>query len=107
MTAESGFDLDTQTRRNAERRPVRLMAKLRQRGAKALEIEVHDLSTHGFQVDTVHVIKSGQIVWLQFASLAPLQAKVCWFRDYRIGCAFVAPLYPAVLDAILATGTPR
>ncbi|SFS10264.1 PilZ domain-containing protein [Sphingomonas jatrophae] len=93
---------ETIVERSAERQPVTLVARLRQSGAKPIEVEVHDLSTHGFQVDTVHIIRPGQIVWLQFGPLAPLEAQVRWFRNYRIGCAFSQPLHPAVLDSIVA-----
>ena len=98
----AGHDDETMVARSAARTPVALTARLRISGAKSLEVEVHDLSTHGFQVDTVHVIKPGQLVWLAFGPLAPLEAEVRWFRNYRIGCAFRRPLHQAVLDSIVA-----
>ena len=93
--------------RVAPRTAVKLVGKLRERGHTALEVEVHDLSERGFQVDSVYRMHPDTMVWLQVAGLAPLAARVRWFRQHRVGCMFEEPLHVAVYDRIIASAVPR
>ena len=88
--------------RKAERATVTISASLRQRGSSAVEVQLLDLSTTGFRIESVHRMTRGELVWIKIGSLAPLEAKVAWFENYVTGCQFVTPLHPAVLDRIIA-----
>ena len=93
--------------RSTMRVAVSFTAKLREQGHSSLDVIVHDLSTHGFQVDTVYRLRPETLVWLQVPGLQPLPARVKWFRDYRIGCAFDEPLHSAVHERIISVAAAQ
>jgi hypothetical protein len=87
--------------RNAERVSVSLNAALRQRGASGISVQICDLSTHGFRVSTHLELEAGTDVWLRLPGIEPVHARTCWKRGHQIGCEFVRPLHPAVLEMIV------
>ena len=87
--------------RNANRVPVALRAGLRQRGASAVTVQILDLSTHGFRIDTHLSLEVGTQVWLRLPGLEATPARVAWVEGHRAGCAFDRPLHPAVLSMIV------
>ncbi len=87
--------------RKAERAEVCVGAGLRQRGASGVTVQVLDLSTHGFRAATHLELQSGTDVWLKLPGLESLHAHVVWMRGHLLGCEFVRPLHPAVLDMIV------
>lgn len=86
--------------RREDRLPVQLGAGLRQRGASGVTVSILDLSTKGFRVMTHLELQPGADVWLRFDGLESLHARVAWMRGNLAGCAFVAPLHPAVMEMI-------
>ena len=99
LTAE----LSTQSNdegRSAERREVILGAGLRQRGAHSVTVQVVDLSVTGFRAATHLMMEPGADVWLKLPGLESLHARVVWMRGHLMGCQFVRPLHPAVLDMV-------
>ncbi|HEY0014324.1 MAG TPA: PilZ domain-containing protein [Allosphingosinicella sp.] len=87
--------------RIAERVEVSFGAALRQRGASGVSVQIADLSTNGFRVATHLVLQAGTDVWLRLPGLEPCHARVAWSRGHYVGCAFVRPLHPAVLQMIV------
>lgn len=87
--------------RNAERLPVALDAGLRQRGTPGVPVQIRDLSTHGFRIETHLDLLPGADVWLRLPGLEASHATVAWVRSYVAGCKFERPLHPAVLDMIV------
>jgi hypothetical protein len=90
--------------RRAERSEVSLGAGLRQRGAHAVTIQILDLSTHGFRAATHLDLMEGSDVWLKLPGLESLHGQVVWQRGHILGCEFVRPLHPAVLQMIVRNG---
>lgn len=88
--------------RRALRKPVRLKARLRERGTSKFLIDVVDLSTTGFRCETSFTLYEGHVVWLTLPGLAGLEATVQWRNRYVYGFAFNRPLHPAVFDHIVA-----
>lgn len=89
--------------RNSPRVPVSLDAGLRPRGGySVVSVQILDLSTHGFRIESSLDLSIGMDVWLRLPSLEPCHAKVAWVEGYIAGCAFERPLHPAVLDMILS-----
>lgn len=88
--------------RNADRVPVAVRAGLRQRGASAVTVQILDLSTHGFRVDTHLELQVGAQIWLRLPGLEATPAHVAWADGHRAGCAFDRPLHPAVLALIIS-----
>ena len=89
--------------RRAARREVTVGAGLRQRGAHAVTIQIIDLSTDGFRAATHLDLFPGSDVWLKLPGLESLHAQVVWMRGHMLGCHFVRPLHPAVLEMVVRT----
>jgi hypothetical protein len=95
-TSNPGEDL-----RRAQRTELNVGAGLRQRGASAVTIHVLDLSTTGFRATTHLEMLPGTDVWMKLPGLESLHAQVVWMRGHLLGCAFMRPLHPAVLDMLV------
>ncbi len=104
LSTEAGFPASTRQGRRAERVSVELGAGLRQRGASGCTVQIMDLSTDGFRVATHLELFPGTDVWLRLPGLEACHARVMWAEGHYVGCAFVRPLHPAVLDMIVAKG---
>src|SRR3954464_10161989 len=87
--------------RRTARAEVALGAGLRQRGAHAVTIQIVDLSTDGFRAATHLELFPGSDVWLKLPGLESLHARVVWMHGHMLGCQFVRPLHPAVLDMVV------
>jgi hypothetical protein len=105
LTAEISTQPDEDGRR-AERKEVVLGAGLRQRGAHAVTVQIADLSTTGFRAATHLMMMPGADVWLKLPGLESLHARVVWMRGHLMGCQFVRPLHPAVLDMVVRSTSP-
>ncbi len=88
--------------RNADRVPVAVRADVRQRGASAVSVQILDLSTHGFRIDTHLTLENGTQIWVRLPGLEAMPARIAWIEGHLAGCAFDRPLHPAVLDMIVA-----
>jgi hypothetical protein len=86
--------------RAAERRPVGIRAQLREMGGGRLAVDVQDLSTTGFRIDSIYRIGVGATVFLTIPTFAAMEAAVVWTHKSGYGCQFVQPLHPAVFDMI-------
>ena len=107
LRTDGGFAAPARKGRRVERVPVELGAGLRQRGASGVSVQVMDLSTEGFKAATHLELHVGSDVWLRLPGLESCQARVMWAEGHFIGCAFVRPLHPAVLDMIVARARDR
>jgi hypothetical protein len=96
LSTEAGYD-----GRRSERKEVALGAGLRQRGAHAVTVQVLDLSTHGFRAATHLDLIPGSDVWLKLPGLESLHSRVAWMQGHLMGCEFVRPLHPAVLQMVV------
>ncbi|MGZ8282737.1 MAG: PilZ domain-containing protein [Allosphingosinicella sp.] len=102
ISTDAGFGAATAKGRRAERVEVAFGAGLRQRGASGVTVQILDLSTDGFRVATHLELMIGTDVWLRLPGLEPSHARVVWSDAQFIGCAFVRPLHPAVVDMLVA-----
>jgi hypothetical protein len=87
--------------RRAARAEVVLGAGLRQRGAHAVTVQVLDLSVTGFRAATHLELMAGTDIWLKLPGLESLHSRVIWMKGHLLGCEFVRPLHPAVLDMVV------
>ncbi|HEV2746073.1 MAG TPA: PilZ domain-containing protein [Allosphingosinicella sp.] len=87
--------------RKAERTHVEFGAGLRQRGASGVTVQILDLSTHGFRASTHLDLPIGADVWLKLPGLEGLHARVAWMNGHLVGCEFIRPLHPAVLQMVV------
>lgn len=93
--------------RRSERVTIELGAGLRQRGASGVTVQIMDLSTDGFKAATHLELYPGTDVWLRLPGLEASHATVMWSEGHYVGCAFVRPLHPAVLNMIVAKAKQR
>jgi PilZ domain-containing protein len=100
FTAEISTDGDFEHRRD-ERAEVLVGAGLRQRGAHAVTVQVLDLSVSGFRAATHLELMTGTDVWLKLPGLESLHSRVVWMNGHLLGCRFVRPLHPAVLQMLV------
>lgn len=90
--------------REAERRIVNLAARLRDRGATVIDVEVLNLSTHGFMVQGEVAIEPGGNAWLKLAGLEPQGSRLVWREDGKAGFEFLTPLHTSTLELLVAAG---
>src|SRR5688500_3327544 len=107
LSTEPGFAPAPRKGRRADRVTVELGAGLRQRGASGVSVQIMDLSTDGFRVATHLELYTGTDVWLRIPGLEPCHARVVWSEGHFVGCAFVRPLHPAVLQMVVAKAGMR
>ena len=107
LSTNAGFAAPARKGRQVERVPVELGAGLRQRGASGVSVQIMDLSVQGFKAATHLELQPGTDVWLRLPGLESCHAQVMWAEGHFIGCAFVRPLHPAVLDMIVARAKDR
>lgn len=107
LSTEMNFGRPTRRNRKAERTPVSFGAALRQRGASGITVQITDLSTDGFRVATHLQLVVGTDVWLRLPGLEASHARVVWAKGQSVGCAFIRPLHPAVLEMIVANSRRR
>jgi hypothetical protein len=87
--------------RKAPRRIVNLAASLREQGATSTEVEVLDLSTTGFRVQTQLGLAPGSYVWLKLPGQEAMSTRVVWAEGDIAGCEFVTPLHHASVEQLL------
>lgn len=89
--------------RKAERRLVNLAARLRDPGASVAEVEVLNLSTHGFAAQGTFALEPGAYVWLKLPGLEPQNSRVVWVEADKAGFEFATPLHPATIELLVET----
>ena|SRR3712207_3315340 len=107
LSTDGRFGAPARKGRRSERVPIELGAGLRQRGASGVSVQIMDLSTDGFKAATHLELYPGTDVWLRLPGLEASHARVMWSQGHYVGCAFVRPLHPAVLDMIVARARHR
>lgn len=91
----------SQSERSAERVSVEIGAGLRQRGASGVSIQILDLSTDGFKAATHLELSIGTDVWVKLPGLEGWHSRVAWINGHLMGCKFVRPLHPAVVEMLV------
>lgn len=82
------------------RRPVKLQARLRDRGSRPFAITVADLSPTGFRAEVAYTLHKGTLVWIMLPGLSALEAEIAWQRGAQVGGKFRQSLHPAVFEHI-------
>lgn len=90
-------------KRFAERLPLRVSVQYRKGQSRAV-VDLVDISTHGAKLSATHVLRKGDRFWLKLPNLAPQEARVAWAEDFLVGCEFVVPLHPSVMENLLREG---
>ncbi|MGF7152568.1 PilZ domain-containing protein [Novosphingobium gossypii] len=101
-TQQERYAAAAQEDRSAVRNRISIPATLRPSGAKSLQTAVRDLSLSGFSATVMNPIAPRTMCWLTLPGKeGALPAKVVWWENGLVGCAFEHLLEPADLDAIM------
>jgi PilZ domain len=87
--------------RQAERRLLDAQVEFRAKNRRA-KVKVRDISTHGARISAIHLLRVGDRFFMKLPILEAIEAHVAWADEFELGCEFMRPLHPSVLDAILA-----
>ena len=87
--------------RDTPRTPINAEVKLRRSGELNFTVEVHDLSERGCRTEFVERPRIGEIVWVKFGSLAPLESTARWVIGFEGGLEFSRPIDARVLDDLI------
>lgn len=96
------YELAAQEDRSAPRVRISIPASFRASGAKGFQTAVRDLSLSGFSTTAISRIHPGTYCWLTLPGMEALPARVIWWQDGLVGCAFEQLLSPIILESILA-----
>jgi len=82
---------DPGERRSEKRRACHLMALVREFGRPGKPVRVTNLSEHGCRLQGCDFSVNSEL-WIKFASVPPIRARVVWAHDDSAGCRFDEPL---------------
>jgi len=95
---QTALPLDTDNRRYATRRALRLGATLTDRG---VEVTIHDLSPTGLLLETDQPLTQGETLFVDLPERGPIAANVAWSSGRYYGCAFELSIPAAAVSAAL------
>ena len=101
-TEQDKYEFAAQEDRSAPRVKLSIPAALRPSGGRSFQSVVRDLSMSGFSATAVSRIHTGTRCWLTLPGMESLAAKVVWWDNGLIGCAFENLLSPIILENIVA-----
>lgn len=96
------YALAAQEDRCAPRTKLSIPATLRPAGARKFQTVVRDLSVSGFSATAISRIPLNTACWLTLPGQEVMQARVVWWEQGLVGCAFETLLTPLQHDAVLA-----
>ncbi len=91
--------------RREQRYSISVPGRYRKGTGVRYNIAIKDLSEYGCQfADLTGRLASGDEITIRVGDIGPLDARVKWSDKRQIGVEFDQPLYPSVLDHIIAIG---
>ncbi|KMS59819.1 pilus protein PilZ [Novosphingobium barchaimii LL02] len=101
-TQQERYEAAAQEDRSAPRLRISIPASLRPSGSKGFQTAVRDLSLSGFSATAMTRVAPRTICWLTLPGMDTVTARVVWWDNGLIGCAFDHLLNPMELEAILS-----
>ena len=91
--------------RREQRYSISVPGRYRKGTGVGYNVAIKNLSEYGCQFsDLVGRIGVGDDISIRIGEIGPLDARVKWVANREIGVEFEQPLYPSVLDHIIAAG---
>ena len=91
--------------RREQRYSISVPGRYRKGTGVRYNVAIKDLSEYGCQFsDLVGRIDVNDDITIRIGEIGPLDARVKWVAKREIGVEFDQPLYPSVLDHIIAAG---
>lgn len=97
----AGSEPPVQNKRAGERSCVNLQCDIRVGTRNWYRAHLRDLTASGFRVKLSEMPRDGTPVRIRMSGLAPLEAEVCWSKDFQAGCKFSQPLSSYVFEHIV------
>jgi len=88
--------------RSAPRKRISIPASLRPSGSKSVQTVLRDISLSGFSAMSIKRLNPDTIVWLTLPGLESLQARVIWWNNNIVGCAFDQLMSPIIFENLIA-----
>lgn len=102
-TQKERYAAAAQEDRSAIRNRISIPATLRPSGSKSFQTAVRDLSLSGFSATAMAPIAPRTMCWLTLPGREDaLQAKVAWWDNGLVGCAFEKLLEPLELETVMS-----
>jgi hypothetical protein len=79
-------------RRRHPRYPLFERARLRPNDWSTVQVEIRDISSHGFRAGCEANLKIGGYITLEVNGIGQVEAKVMWRRNDEIGAEFARPI---------------
>jgi len=95
---QTALPLESDNRRYASRRALRLGATLSDSG---VEVLIHDLSPTGLLIETGQPLTQGETLFVDLPERGPTAASVAWSSGRFYGCAFELSIPAAAVSAAL------
>ena len=92
----------SQRPRDYERVELEAEVAFRRSGQQNCHVRMFDLSPAGCKVEFVERPKADELLWIKFAGLEAIEAKLAWVDGFHGGLQFVRPIYPPVFEMLLA-----
>ena len=91
--------------RREQRYSISVPGRYRKGTGVRFNVAIKDLSEYGCQFcDLVGRIDTGDDITIRIGDIGPIDARVKWVAKREIGVEFDQPLYPSVLEHIIAAG---
>lgn len=105
FNADATFDRQ-ETPRNHDRLELSAEVQLRRVGRQKYQGRTFDVSPKGCKVEFIERPRAGEMLWIGFDGLDPIEAEVRWIDGFFGGVEFVRPIYPAVFELLMARLKP-
>lgn len=102
QSSQDRYSHAAQEDRCGPRTRISIPAALRPSGSKGFQTVVHDLSISGFSAMAINRLHPGTLCWLTLPTLQSMEAKVVWWNNGLVGCAFEDLMSPIIHEQLLA-----
>jgi hypothetical protein len=102
QSSQDRYTYAAQEDRCSPRTRISIPAALRPSGSKGFQTVVHDLSISGFSAMAINRLHPGTLCWLTLPTLQSMEAKVIWWNNGLVGCAFEHLLSPIIHEKVLS-----
>jgi hypothetical protein len=86
--------------RSIDRFPLAVEAQIRRGNARSM-VKLIDISVSGVRLQAAHSLRQGEVFWLKLPVIESRETRVAWANQFVVGCEFLQPLHPSVLENIL------
>ena len=95
MTNQSPSD-----NRSLQRYPLVVDAQIRT-GSTRTMVRIVDISVSGVRLQAARSLREGEAFWLKLPLIEAREIRVAWVNQFVVGCEFLQPLHPSVLENIV------